>query len=198
MRNTMSKMAVIVCILAAPLLALAQGQSSAGDKIGVINIQDAIASTAQGKADLAQLQKKYAPRRDQLQQEDKEITALQDRLQNQSSMLSDDEKYSLSRQLDEKQRRFKEEQSDDQADFQADTQEVIRTIGQKMVKLIGQYAEQHHFALVIDTQQIPVYFASKQVVITPAIVKLYDQTYPVSGASTSSTAPNKPVTPAVH
>ncbi len=190
MRNTINKLALIGCILAIP--ALAQSQTSAPEKIGVINIQEAISATEEGKADLAQLEKKYAPRRQQLQQDDKEITALQDRLQNQSSMLSDDEKYQLSRQLDEKQRRFKEEQSDAQADYQADTQEMVRTIGQKMVKVISQYSQQHHFALVIGDQQLPVYYAAKEVVITPEIIKLYDATYPASPSAASHPAPAAP------
>ncbi|MGH9395805.1 MAG: OmpH family outer membrane protein [Terriglobia bacterium] len=195
MRNTINKLAVVACILAAPMMVLAQGQSSEPEKIGVINIQDAIASTQEGKADLTQLQKKYEPRRQALQQEDKEISALQDRLQNQSSMLSDEEKYQLSRQLDQKQRHFKDAQADATADYQADTQEMVRTIGQKMVKLIGQYSEQHHFALVIGTQQVPVYYAAKEVVITPEIVQLYNSTYPVSQAAASQAAP---ATPAKH
>ncbi|MDE3180661.1 MAG: OmpH family outer membrane protein, partial [Acidobacteriota bacterium] len=157
MRNTLSKIAVVACILAAPILGLAQG--GAPEKIGVIDIQVAISDTAEGKSDLAKLEKKYAPRRAALQTEDKEISALQDRLQNQSGMLSDDEKYSLSRQLDQKQRHFKEDQDDATADYQADTQEMVRTIGQKMVKLIGQYAQQHQLSLVIGTQQVPVYYA---------------------------------------
>ncbi|MDE3180801.1 MAG: OmpH family outer membrane protein, partial [Acidobacteriota bacterium] len=81
------------------------------------------------------------------------------------------------------------------ADYQADTQEMVRTIGQKMVKLIGQYAQQHQLSLVIGTQQVPVYYAAKEVVITPEIVKLYDSTYPV-GATTASAG--APTTPAKH
>lgn len=190
MRNRLLTLAVAALVLAAPALVLAQGQAGGPERIGVINIQEAIAETQEGKADLAQLTKKYEPRRQQLQQEDKEIAALQDRLQNQSSMLSDDEKYQLSRQLDEKQRHFKEAQDDATADYQADTQEMVRQIGQKMVKLIDQYSQQHHLSLVIGTQQLPVYYAAKEVVITPQIVKLYDQTYPVAAAS--SAAPAKP------
>lgn len=193
MRNRLLNLAVAALVLAAPALVLAQGQAGAPEKIGVINIQEAIAETQEGKADLAELQKKYEPRRQQLQQQDKEIAALQDRLQNQSSMLSDDEKYQLSRELDEKQRHFKDAQDDATADYQADTQEMVRKIGQKMVKLIDQYSQQHQLSLVIGTQQLPVYYAAKEVVITPEIVKLYDQTYPMAS---STTAPAKPAAPA--
>jgi outer membrane protein len=187
MRNTITKWTMVVAVLLSPGLLLAQSQN--GDdvpqKIAVINIQQAIGATEEGKKALADLQKKYSPLQQDLQQQEKEINALQDRLQNQSSMLSDDEKYQLSRELDTKQRHFKEAQEDARADYQADTQEAIRKIGQKMVKLIDQYAQQHHYALVLSNQQDVVYYVSKAADITQDIVNLYNQTYPVSSASNS-------------
>lgn len=198
MKNPFRNLAVAALILVAPALVLAQGQASAPERIGVINIQEAIGETQQGKAEVAALTKKYAPRKQQLEQQDKEITALQDRLQNQSTMLSDDEKYQLSRELDQKQRHFKDAQQDAQDDYQADMQEIVRTIGQNMVKLIDQYAQQHKLSLVIGTQQLPVYYASREVVITPQIVKLYDQTYPATAQTSSNAAPTNSAAPAKH
>ncbi|HLI34112.1 MAG TPA: hypothetical protein VKW70_03630, partial [Terriglobia bacterium] len=53
------------------------------------------------------------------------------------------------------------------------------------VKLIDQYAQQHHYALVLSNQQDVVYYVSKAADITQDIVNLYNQTYPVSSASNS-------------
>ncbi|MGH9469162.1 MAG: OmpH family outer membrane protein [Terriglobia bacterium] len=192
MRNTACKLAAFAIALALPAVGMAQSSTSADvpTKIAVINIQQAISATEEGKKALADIQKKYEPRRADLQQQDKEIAALQDQLQNQSTMLSDDERYHLERELDQKQRHFKAAQEDAQADFQADTQEVVRVIGQKMVKLIGQYAQEHHYALVIGDQQVPVYYAAKTVDITQDIVGLYNRAHPVASASnTGSAAP---------
>ena len=183
MKNIVYKSMVMACILAAPTMVLAQAQDSAPLKIGIINIQAAIAATQEGKVDLAKLQKKYSSRRDDLQQQAKDITALQDRLQNQSGMLSDQERYELTRQLNDKQRRFKEAQNNYQYDTQSDEQDVLHTMLPKMQKLINQYATKHHFALIIDDQQLPVYYAAKQVDITQDIVKIYDASYPAATAS---------------
>ncbi|MGH9377048.1 MAG: OmpH family outer membrane protein [Terriglobia bacterium] len=191
MRNLITRLAVAACVLAAPALMLAQS----AEKIGVINLQQAIASTQEGKQDLSQLQKKYAQKRASLQQQDKDIAALQDRLQNQSSMLSDEERYQIDRQVSDKQRLLKEGQDDYQYDTQEDEQEIVSTIGAKMMKILNQYATEQHLALVISNQQNLVLFASKPVDITQDIVKLYDAAYPVtsSSSSTSKTAP--PSTP---
>lgn len=183
MKNSITKLAVAACLLAAPALMLGQ----TADKIGVLNLQDAIASTQEGKQDLAQLQQKYAQKRAALQQQDKEISALQDRLQNQSSMLSDTERYGLERQISDKQRLLKEGQDDYQYDTQEDEQEIVSTIGAKMMKVVNQFAAEQHYALILSTQQNLVLFASKPVDITQDIIRLYNAANPV--AATSSSAP---------
>lgn len=190
MRNTAFKFAVLAIAFVLPSIAMAQKSSSADvpTKIAVINIQQAISATAEGKKALADIQKKYEPRRADLQQQEKEINALQDQLQNQSTMLSDEQRYHLERELDQKQRHFKAAQEDAQDDFQADTQEAVREIGQKMVKVISQYAQEHHYSLVIGDQQVPVYYAAKTVDITQNIVNLYDQGHPVASAANTSGA----------
>ncbi|MGH9357692.1 MAG: OmpH family outer membrane protein [Terriglobia bacterium] len=173
------------------LLAQTKTADDIPERIAVINIQQAIAETNEGKQALSDLQKKYQPRQQDLQQQEKDIAALQDKLQNQGTMLSDQERYDLTQELNRKQRRFKEEQDDAQADYQDDTQAAVRQIGQKMVKLISQYAPERHYALVLGDQQIPVYYASKAVDITGDIVTLYNKTYPLkSAAAAPSTAPS--------
>ncbi|MGH9327685.1 MAG: OmpH family outer membrane protein [Terriglobia bacterium] len=189
MKNTAFKLAALAWIVTMPALLLAQNNNGdAPTRVGIINLQQAVGATNEGKQALESLQKKYAPRSQGLQQQDKEISALQDQLQNQSSMLSDQERYNIERELSEKQRHFKEAQNDYQYDSQADEQDVVRTIGQKMLKVIHEYAQQHHFALVIGAgeQQTPVYYAAKTVNITQDIVNLYNTTYPAASASSTA------------
>ncbi|MGH9406682.1 MAG: OmpH family outer membrane protein [Terriglobia bacterium] len=192
-----AKLTAAACILAAPALMFGQADS-VPMKIGVIDLQQAIAATQEGKRDLSQLQQKYAKRRADLQTQDKEIAAIQDRLQNQTSMLSDAEKYALERQLNDKQRMFKEGQDDYQYDTQEDEQEVVATVGQKMMKLVNQYATQNHFALIISNQQNLVLYASSPVDITQPLVKLYDSTYPATASATSSLKSAPPAGTARH
>ncbi len=201
MRNRFLTLALMLSLLTFPALSRSQDLGSATNpgKIGVINIQQAIAGTAEGKKALAELDKKYNPKRQDLQQREQKINALQDQLQKQATTLSDDEQVRLRRELDEEQKVFKRLQEDAQADFQNDSQEVIRRVGQKMLRVINDYAQQNGFALVIDpaAAQVPVYYAANGIDITEAIVKRYDAANPVTGATpdTSSSAP-APVRPA--
>lgn len=171
----------------APQFARGQGTAptaSAIGKIGVINIQAAIANTAEGKKAFADLDKKYAPRRTDLQNQQTAINALQDQLQKQGTTLSDDEQRRLTRELQEKQTHFKRAQEDAQADFSADSQDVVSRVGQKLVKLVDDYARQNGYSVVIEAnpqQQLPLfYYVAPQVDITEAMIKRYDATYPVT------------------
>lgn len=177
----------ILAIALSAVLCAAQDPAASPERLAVINIQQAIAQTAEGKQALDAITKKYEPKRQALQRQQDEINALQDQLQKQSATLSDDESARLRRDLDQKQRLFKRDSDDDQADWQADNQEAVQRIGQKMVKVINAYAQKTGYALVLDDSQLPVYYVAKGVDITDPIVKLYDQANP---------APASPAAPA--
>jgi len=193
MRDRLLSFSILLSLLAYPSLAPSQDQPPAATgRIGVINIQEAIIGTAEGKKALAEIQKRYEPRRNDLQRQEQEINALQDQLQKQVNTLSDEEKLRLQRQLDEKQRLFKRAQEDAQADYQNDNQEAIRRVGQKMVRVINDYAQQNGFVLVVDDSQLPVYFVAKGNDLTEVIMKRYDAANPAASPSVSSSPPAKP------
>jgi outer membrane protein len=184
---------------------LAQSTGPSG-KIGVVSIQEAIVSTAEGKKAMAELQKKYQPRQQEVQKLNQDIQAISDQLQKQAATLGDEEQRRLNRDLEEKQKLLKRSTEDAQADFATDRDEMFRRIGQKMVKQIDDYARQNGFSLIIGSDQVPIYYAAKEVDLTDQIVKLYDAANPadapVSGgpatpAATRTVAPSaaKPAKP---
>lgn len=181
MRSRMVVWMTFLGVLGAATLVAGQDPgTTAGEKIGVINIQQAIAATGEGKAALSELEKKYGPKREELQRRQDEVNALQDQLQRQAATLSDEERSRLSRDLDQKQRLLKRMQDDDQSDWQADNQDAVQRIGQKMVRVISEYAQKNALALVMDDSQLPVYYVAKGIDITEPIVRLYDQANPVA------------------
>ncbi len=192
MSKQLFRMALALGVALSPVLA--RGQSSAPvtvqGKIGVINIQAAIANTAEGKKAFGELDKKYAPRRQDLQAQQQAINNLQDQLQKQGTTLSDDEQRRLTRELQEKQTRFKRAQDDAQSDFSADSGDVISRIGGKLVKLVDDYARENGYALVIEgnPQQLPIYYVAPQVDLTEEMIKRYDAGNPVAADANSGSA----------
>ena len=106
--------------------------------------------------------------------------------------MSDDEQRRLQRDLEEKQKELKRSTDDAQSDYNADMEESVRKIGQKMARIVGEYAQQNGFVLIIDDAQIPIYYASKDIDISVECVKRYDAANPVAEAPP---APKPPATP---
>jgi hypothetical protein len=68
---------------------------------------------------------------------------------------------------------------------------MFRRIGQKMVRQIDDYARQNGFVLIIGSDQVPIYFAAREVDLTEQIIKLYDAANP-----TEAVTSGVPATPA--
>ena len=188
MKNRLIVLIALLAVCGGTLSLHAQSATPAQSKIGVINIQAAIAGTAEGKKVFADLQKKYQPRQQELQRLQQEIQAIQDQLTKQQTTLSEEEQGRLTREAEDKQKLLKRSAEDAQNDFNHDRDEAINKIGQKMVHVISDYAQQGGFTLVLDDAQIPIYFASKDIEITEEIVKRYDTANPQADAG----APAKP------
>jgi outer membrane protein len=192
MKNRLTVLTTLLALLAVPLSSRAQSPAAAQSKIGVINIQEAIGSTTEGKKAFADLSKKYQPRQQELQRLQQEIQAINDQLTKQAATLSDDEQRRLGRDLEDKQKLLKRSTEDAQTDFSTDRDEAIRRIGQKMVRVISEYAQQNGYTLVVDDAQIPVYYASKEIDLTEEIVKRYDAANPVADAGVPTTPAARP------
>ena len=182
MKNRLLTFATLLGVLGGTLSLCAQSPAASGGKVAVINMQAAIANTAEGKKALADLQKKFSPRRADLEKQQQEIAALQDQLQRQATTLSDDEQARLTRELDDKQRIFKRAQEDFQSDGQQEQQDIGSRIGQKMLKLLEDYAQKNGFELVVGAspQALPIYYVAPQMDLTEIMVKLYDAANPVA------------------
>ena len=189
MRQRIISTALLAVLLACPVLSW--GQS----KVGVINLQEAISLTGEGKKSFGDLQKKYQPRQADLQRQQQEIQALQDQIQKQQATLSDDERIRLSRELEDKSKLFKRANEDATADFNAESQDTLRRLGQKMVKLVNDYAQQNGYTMILEGEQLQVYFINRDAVVTEEIAKRYDAAYPVEGAAAAPAAP-APAAPA--
>jgi len=194
------KMRAVVPILAALLMTpavWAQASAPVATKVGVINVQAAIASTAEGKQAAAELQSQFAPRMAELQNTQKQIEDLRNRLQTGQSTLSDEEKGRLQREGDQLTRGFQRKQQEFQDDTNDAQQDVVNRIGRKLVDVLNKYAKDNSYSIVLDdsSQQTPVLYAANPVDVTQDIIRLYDQSYPVKSATTAaprSVAPPRP------
>jgi outer membrane protein len=186
------------CVFGASAL---RAQSSAAvpavaAKLGVINVRQAIASTAEGKQAGAELQSQFAPRQTELEGLNKQINDLRQRIDAGTGKFSQEEQVRLTREGETKARQLQRKQDEYQEDVNAAQAEVFDRIGRKMIDVLDRYARENGYVAVLDTsaQNTPILFASTNIDVTQDIVKLYDQAYPVKNAP-AATAQPKPATP---
>jgi outer membrane protein len=171
--------------------------ASASAKVGVINVQVAITSTAEGKQAAAELQSKFAPRQAELENMRKQMDDLQTRLRTGQTTLSDDEKVRLAREGDQLNRSYQRKQQEAQDDFNDEQQDVVNRIGRKMVAILDKYSKENGYAVILDTsaQQTPVVYAAPQNDVTQDIIRLFDEANPVKAGSAGGTSAPKPPAP---
>jgi outer membrane protein len=190
-------MTVLGAGMAGMAMAQAAAASAAPTKVGVIQIQAALAATKEGQKAAAELETKLGPRKKELESRQSEIKDLQDRLQRGGNTLSDSAKEDLTRNIDTKTKSYNRQLEDAQAELEAEQQKLVNVLGQKMMAIIDKYAQQNGFAIVLDVsnQNTPVLYASNTVDITKEVIDLYDKT---SFTPTSSGTPARSAPPAAR
>ena len=194
--TVLSAMMAGMAMAQAPAAAPA-ASSAAPTKVGVIQIQAALAATKEGQKAAAELETKLGPRKKELESRQSEIKELQDRLQRGGNTLSDSAKEDLTRNIDTKTKSYNRQLEDAQAELEAEQQKLVNVLGQKMMAVIDKYAQQNGFAIVLDVsnQNTPVLYASNTVDITKEVIDLYDKT---SFTPTSSGTPARSAPPAAR
>ena len=198
--RAMKPTALAMLLLAAAVGAHAQGGGSSAapvaSKVGTLNVRQAIVATAEGKQASAELQSQFSARQTDLDNVRKQIEDLQNRLRNGERTLSEDEKARLTRQGELLSRQYQRRQDELQEELNAAQAEVIDRIWRKMQEVLDRYARENGYSLVFDIsgQNSPVIYNAGQTDLTPDLIRLYDQAYPVKGA-TPTPAPPKPAQP---
>ena len=191
------------------IVAVVRGQSSSpaasapasatAGKVGVINIRGAIGNTSEGKQASAELQSQFAPRQTELENLNKQINDLRQRLAACEGKCSQDEIGRLTQQGQKATQRFDRLNNELQEDVNSAQGEVIDRIGRKMVDVLDRYARENGYSMVLDSsaQNTPILYASTQIDVTQDIVRLYDAAYPVkAGAAPAQQKPAaKPAAP---
>lgn len=187
-RLVLFAMIASACAFGASAQSAAPG-SATGTKIGVINVRQAIASTAEGKQAGAELQSQFAPRQNELEGLNKSINDLRQRLEA-GSKLSPEEQARLQREGEVRARQLQRKQDEYQEDVNAAQADVFDRVGRKMIDVLDRYARENGYVAILDSsaQNTPILFASTNIDVTQDIVRLYDQAYPVKGGVAATPA----------
>jgi outer membrane protein len=166
-------------------------------KIAIVAFQAAVAQTNEGQRNFADLQKKYDPKRQQLKGLSEEIDSLKKQLQAQGDKLSDAERATRAKTIDDKEKQLQRSAEDAQNDMNQEMQELYNNLASKVYDVMAGLAQQQGYTLVLDIgqQQSPVLYAAPTMDISKALVDAYNAK---SGVPAPAAAPAAPKAPATH
>lgn len=184
----------------AVVIGLLSTSAVAQNKVGTINIQQAIVSTKDGQKAAAELQTRFEPRRKDIEKANAAVQALQEQYKKLGTVGSDDAKRKLQAEIELKSKSLQRDSEDAQAEFDQEQQKVLNELGGRIMQVINKYATDNGFSMILDisSPQTPVIWASNTLDITNEVIKLYDANAPstVTAPATKTAAPAAPKTPA--
>lgn len=167
-------------------------------KVGVLNAQQALASTKDGQKAQAELEQKLGPKEQALQKLNSDVQELQKKLDQGGNTMAAATKADLQNQIATKTRALQRDQQDYQDEAQKQESLVLADLETKMQQVITKYANDNGYSLILNVavDNTPVLWVSNQIEITQAIIEAYDKAAPLqksaAPAKPAASAPSKP------
>jgi outer membrane protein len=170
MKKTMLLMAVGVFFSAI----LASTGFAQGNKVAVINSQEVLEKSVEGKKILARLDERNKKNQTDIARLDDEIRQLQSRLSTQRLTLSDEAALQLNSDLDKKKKERDRYAEDAVRDIQELQYRLYSKLQSELLPLIEQLGKEKGFDIILDLGKSGTVFFSPAIDITAEVIKRYD------------------------
>ena len=176
---------------AAPAAAAVAPQAIAA-KVALVNFEQVVLASNEGQVVTAATQKKYEPKKAQIEQSSQEVDSLKKSLQSAPATLSDEERASRLRAIDTKEKQLNRDVEDAQTAYNTEWQEALGKVAQKLAVTMKTYAQQNGFTILLDvsSQQSNVLWALPSTDISQAVVDAYNKSSGIAAPAPS--APSSP------
>jgi len=141
------------------------------------SFNSAVLGTAEAQHDLDSLQKKLAPRQQQLQKLSDALETEKKQLTESNSKLTDSEKAQSISDINLKDKQLQREADNLRTDFETESQQIYQRIAQKLYAFLQEYAQQHAYTAILERgpDSAPVvWYAANNIDITEEVVRAYD------------------------
>jgi outer membrane protein len=174
-------------------------------KVALVNFEQVVLASNEGQVVTVNTQKKYEPKKNDLEKLSNEIETMKKGL---TPTMTDDARAKLLRDIDVKEKQLNRDAQAAQEQYNAEWQEELGKVAQKIATAMKKYASDSGFTLLLDvsSQQSNVLWANASTDISQAVVDLYNKqsgiaapppqapSAPRPQAARPSTPPAKPAT----
>ncbi|MDN5870737.1 MAG: OmpH family outer membrane protein [Nitrococcus sp.] len=157
------------------LLVVLTGTVGAAElKIGFVNPAQVSAQAPQAEAVRQKLEKEFAPRDREIVALQKDLSELQDRLQRDAAVMSDEKRLELQREIIARRRDIERTQEAFSEDFNMRRNEALANLQRRIFEAVSGFAKEQGFDLIIAGG---VLYASQQVDVTQQIIERLREDY---------------------
>lgn len=160
-----------------PAAATAAAPQAVPAKVALIAFEQSVFATNEGQRAVQDVQKKYEPKKAQIDTLAGEVDSLKKQLQSAPATLSDEERQTRLRNIDAKEKVLTRDSEDATQAYQADLQEAYTKVAQKVSGVAKSYVQASGFTLLLDVsnQASNVMWAVQNTDITQAVVEAYNK-----------------------
>ena len=146
-------------------------------KVAVVAMRDAMLNTMDGRKAMTGMKAKFEPTRLDLEKRQKELQGLSEQLRRATTA---DAQQKLNAEIAAKKKTFDRDAEDLNNEVEQEDGKLMQQVSQKMAGVIDEFARKNGYTVVLDATE-PVMWASESANVTPDVIRLYDQKFPVAG-----------------
>lgn len=169
-RTTARALLLLSLFVAAVSLSFAQQYP----KIGVINSQDVLEKSAEGKRVIARLQEKDKANQGVLAKIDEDIRQLETKINTQRLTLAEEALYNMNADLQKKQTDRKRVAEDAVRDFQDLQVKLFNKVQSELIPIIEAIGKEKGIDLILDLAKSGAVYFNPSVDLTEDVIKRYD------------------------
>lgn len=145
-----------------------------GNKMAVINSQEVLEKSVEGKKVIARLQERDKKNQADLARLDGEISQLETRLNTQRLTLSEEAALQINSDLDKKRKERQRFAEDAVRDIQELQFRLYSKLQGELLPIIEQLGKERGFEIILDLTKSGAVFFNPAIDITPEVIKRYD------------------------
>ena len=163
-------------------------------KIALIAFEQAVFATNEGQKAVQDVQKKYEPKKAQIDTLGQEVDSLKKQLQAAPATLPDEERNSRLKAIDTKEKLLNRDAEDAQAAYQTDLQEAYGKVATKVSVTTKKYVADNGFTILLDVsnQGSNIMWAVDNTDVTLAVVNAYNTSSGVAAPPPSAPSAARP------
>lgn len=148
---------------------------AAETKIGIVDMQKAIQSTAAGKKAKSELEGEFEKRKKELQKKEGDLKKMSEDLEKKKSVLSEEVLAKRQGEFQEEMMKYRETLNKNQQEIQKKERDLTQPILERMRKAINEVAKEGSYTLILENSP-GILFAESSSDVTDKVIKAFEKT----------------------